>query len=78
MRKSLIFLAGVALALGILTGSASAGFVVFSDDFSSNTTLSYTWVEEGGGGDNLLSRPQPRLGRELSPMKGCSLNRTLS
>jgi hypothetical protein len=35
-----------------LVQSAFGDFVVFSDDFSTDTTFSYTWFEDGNGGDD--------------------------
>jgi len=45
----------LSLVVFILTapGVACADFVVYSDDFSADTTLNYSWVDEGSGGDGI-------------------------
>lgn len=48
-------LSRVALSASLVafcTASAFADLAIFTDDFSANTTLNYTWFEEGNGGDN--------------------------
>ena len=47
-RKSLVVV--VALVSASFS-TVQADLVVYSDDFHTNTTLSYTWVDEGVGGD---------------------------
>ena len=38
--------------LSLCSGLGLCDITVFSDDFSTDTTASYTWFEEGNGGDN--------------------------
>lgn len=47
-RRSILFVVGLVLWS---PGIVFADFVVYSDDFSTDTTANYTWVDEGSGGD---------------------------
>lgn len=40
------------LIVGFWPSAALCGLVVFSDDFSTDTANTYTWFEEGNGGDD--------------------------